>query len=84
MHYLWNTGALSQRLADAVAEETGIPLFLADHPIPQQYAVGCSYDEGAAILGGYIALCSNRPLTENERNIVSAYWIGQKQLRQHS
>jgi hypothetical protein len=81
MVYLWNTGALSQRLVDAVAQETGIPLYLEDHPVPQEFATSSSYDEGAAILGGYIALCCDRELTEREHEIVNSYWLGKTKLR---
>lgn len=85
MYYLWNTGALSQRLVDAVREETGIPIVLLDHPMPQEVGVRRSerYDEGAAILGGYLSVASERELTERELDIVSAYWTGKTQLRTH-
>lgn len=80
--YLWNTGALSQKLVEKVREQTGIPLFLVEHPVPQEAAgnLSPSYDEGAAILGGYFALCSERELTSRERDIVSDLWTGRRPL----
>lgn len=83
MQYLWNTGALSHRLAELVRNETGIPLFVADHPVPQDYENGMSdsYDEGAAIMGGYVALCSEREVTTRERELLSDLWTGRKRVK---
>jgi hypothetical protein len=78
MYYLWNTGALSQRLVEHVNKQTGLELFLVDHPVPQDAAKSSSYDEGAAIIGGFIAVCSNRELTQREKDLVSDYWTGKR------
>ena len=81
MEYLWNTGALSHKLAAYVRDKTGIPLYVADHPVPQ--SAECAYMseryvEENARRGGFIALCSERKLTATERNLVNDYWIGKR------
>jgi hypothetical protein len=75
MQYLWNVGRQAEKFVEAMREETGLPIFLADHPVPQEFSNREGYDEGVCILQDLVALCSERTLTSREYEKASKWWV---------
>lgn len=74
-HYLWNTGKEAAGKVAKISKETGIPLFLADFPVPQPFMDYPSYDEGAAILANLKAIYSIRPISRQELEVISKAFL---------
>jgi hypothetical protein len=75
MQYLWNTGKQSEKFVEQMVAETGLPIFMADHPVPQEHSTREGYDEGVCILQDLVALCSERKLTKAEYEKASKWWV---------